>query len=475
VHRSTRGWSTGGSVSDPRTGEIIKGVVTLGSLRVRQDYMIAEGLLLPYKTGTEVSNEAREWALARMRQLSAHEVGHTLGIGHNFYSSTAGRISVLDYPHPLVTMKADGTYDISKVYDVGIGAWDKVAINYAYQDFPAGTDEKAALGGILDEAIKKDLVYLSNQDMDVHPRVDQWSNGTDAAGELNRMMDMRKSALAKFNETAIQKGAPMATLEEVLVPLFLHHRYQVEAAASVVGGVNYGYSLRGDGRPPVAPASATEQKNAVTALLRTLRPSELKIPESVLKLIPPRPSGYGPHRELFPRYTGGSFDAISPAVVAADLTLGYLLDAQRAARLVEQKALDATLPGFDDLLNDILRATFDAQTSSPYEAEIARSIERVVADGLMETAANARMPQVRAIAEAALDRIAKMGGSDPSRVLLSKDIERFNDRDINLPALAAPSAPPGAPIGDPGMSHLLGLLEPFCSQDRLGLRPSSGR
>ncbi len=474
VHRSTRGWSTGGSVSDLRTGEIIKGVVTLGSWRERQDFLIAEGLLQPYKTGTEVSNEAREWALARIRQLSAHEVGHTLGIGHNYYDSDLGRISVMDYPHPLVTLKPDGSLDISKVYDAGIGAWDKVAIHYGYQDFAPGTDEKAALSAILDGAIKKDLLFLSNQDNEAHPRVDWWSNGTDAGAELARMMDVRRAALARFGENAIQKGAPMATIEEVLVPLYLHHRYQVEAAASVLGGQHYTYALRGDGQIPTRPATAAEQKRAFDALLITLKPSELKIPESILKLIPPRPSGYGPHRELFPRFTGSTFDAISPAVAAADMTLSNLFDPERAARMVEQKVLDPTLPGFEDVVKDVVKATFGAQTSSPYEAEIAKSIERVVVDRLMDTVADARMPQVRAVAQAALASIAKMGG-DANRDLMALDIERFNDRPLTGPLAAmTPAVPPGAPIGDPGM-NFLSRLEPFCSQDWSGLRFRGGR
>jgi len=475
VHRSTRGWSTGGSVADPRTGEIIKGVVTLGSLRVRQDFLIAEGLLSPYKTGTEFSNEAKDWALARMRQLAAHEVGHTLGLGHNYYDSEAGRISVMDYPHPLVTLKADGSLDISKVYDVGIGAWDKVAIAYGYQDFPPGTDEKAALASILDTAWQKDIRYLTNQDIEAHPRADQWSNGTDAGAELERMLDVRRAGLSRFGEAAIQKGAPMATLEEALVPLYMHHRYQVEAAASVLGGQHYIYAMRGDGRVPTRPASAAEQKRALDALLRTLKPSELTIPEGVLKLLPARPPGFGPHRELFPRFTGSTFDAISPAVVAADLTLSYLVDAERAARLIEQKALDPNLPGFDDVLGRVVSAVFGAATSSPYEAEIARSVERVVVDRLMDTAASARMPQVRAIAQSALGGIVRMGGSDPARALMAQDIDRFNARPAGAPLMTMPVAPPGAPIGDPGLDYLGSLIEPFCSQDATPFGQPRGR
>ncbi|HEY0465677.1 MAG TPA: zinc-dependent metalloprotease, partial [Polyangiaceae bacterium] len=370
-----------------------------------------------------------------------------------------------------VTLKADGSLDMSKVYEVGIVAWDKVAINYGYQDFASGTDEKAALSSILDAAIKKDLLFLTNQDNEAHPRVDWWSNGTDAGAELVRMMDVRRASLSRFGENAIQKGAPMATIEEVLVPLYLHHRYQVEAAASVLGGQNYTYALRGDGQIPTRPSTAAEQKRAFDALLLTLKPSELKIPESILKLIPPRPSGYGPHRELFPRFTGSTFDAISPAVAAADMTVSNLFEPQRAARMVEQKILDATLPGFDDIVKDVVKATFSAQTSSAYEAEIARSTERVVVDRLMDTVVDARMPQVRAIAQAALTSIAKMGG-DPNRDLMALDIERFNHRPPTAALATTPAVPPGAPIGDPGMSYFYGLIEPVCSQDGVsfGLR-----
>jgi Met-zincin/Domain of unknown function (DUF5117) len=466
VHRSTRGWSTGGSVADPRTGEIIKGVVTLGSLRFQQDYMIAEGLLSPYKDGTETPKELEAWGLARIRQLAAHEVGHTLGLGHNYYDSEAGRISVMDYPHPLVTLKPDNTLDYSKVYDVGIGAWDKYAIKFGYSDFPAGTDEAKALANLLEDGQKKDLWYLSNQDLDAHPRVDQWSNGTDAASELKRMMTVRKVALSRFGEQAIKRDAPMATLEEVLVPLYLHHRYQVEAATSTIGGIYFMYSLRGDGRQPVRFASATEQRTALDAILATLKPSELALPKSLLTKIAPRPAGYGGSRELFPRYTGQMFDAITPAVVAADLTLGFLLDSERAARLVEQHAIDPTLPGLDTVIDRLVASTFTTESTDSYEAEISRAVQRVVIERLMTLASTADMPQVRAIASQKLrQREQQLTTLAPSAhgALIASDIKRFLDRPF-APATRTdiPTAPPGAPIGDPGMEWLR-KLEPACS------------
>jgi hypothetical protein len=468
VHRSTRGWSTGGSVSDPRTGEIIKGVVTLGSLRIRQDFMLAEGLLSPYQQGDENPEGMHKWALDRIRQLSAHEVGHTLGIGHNYYSSDAGRISVMDYPHPLVTLRPDGSIDYSEVYDLAIGEWDKIAIRYGYTDFPPGTNEKAALQAILEEGHKKDLFYLSNQDLGVHARVDQWSNGTNAAAELTRMMDVRRAALSRFGEHSIKTGAPMATIEEVLVPLYLHHRYQLDAAASSIGGLYYGYVFRGDGREPYRHVPAAEQKAALDAMLATIKPSELALPVSLLRLIPPRPGGYGMTRELFPRNTGGSFDAITPAVVAADIAVSNIFNAPRAARLVQQHALDPSLPGLDQVIDQVVEATFGAQTTSAYEAEIARAVQRVVTDNLMSLAGNAAMPQVRAIATHKLREIAERQtraetASRAHQALLASDIKRFLDRPAPTATTpATPGAPPGAPIGDPGMDWLR-RIEPACS------------
>lgn len=463
VHRSTRGWSYGGGVTDPRTGEIIKGHVTICSLRVRQTYLMAEGLLSPYMTGDETPPELEAVALARLRQLSAHEVGHAIGFEHNYYESTQGRISVMEYPHPLVTLRDDGAIDLSDAYAVGIGEWDKVAVTWGYRHFPPGVDEDAALDDILDQARRRDLIYLSGQDVDLHPRVDIWANGVDAAAALVRMMKVRRAALERFGENAVKRGRPIALIEEALVPLYLHHRYQAEAAASVVGGLEYHYAIRGDGRKPMnTPVPAEEQRRALEAVLGTLRPSELAIPATILENLPPRPSGFGHHRELFPRTTGMAFDPLAPAMAASDLIVSAVLRPERAARLVTQKALDPSLPGLGEVIDRLIETGFDARSSNPYEAEIVRVIGRVIVDRLMALSAAAPLPQVRAIAshrlESLRDRLKRGGAADDDAAhakLLLADITRFLERPAEAyahPALPAP--PPGAPIGDPGQRWL---------------------
>ena len=467
VHRSTRGWSTGGSVTDPRTGEIIKGVVTLGSLRVRQDYLMAEGLLSPYTEGDETPPELAEWSLARIRQLAAHEVGHTIGLGHNYYNSGNGRISVMDYPHPLIALNEDGSLDFSEVYDVDIGDWDKVAITYGYREFPSGDDEDAQLASILRVAWGDDIRYMTGQDASISPQADLWANGTDMGHELNRMMDVRASALERFGVQAIQSDMPMATIEEALVPLYMHHRYQVEATASAIGGVEYTYAVRGDGLQPFRRVSADMQRGALDALMRTLVPAELTLPESVLNVIPPRPPGFGRHRELFPRYTGSAFDAVTPAVVAAGHTVAMLLEPTRAARLVQQHTFDPSLPGLEEVLEGLFEASMGASANTEYQAEVKRAVEGVVLARVMWLARNASMPQVRAISSASLrwshSELLSRGQSEAHAQMLAGDIQRFLDRPGEVVTdRVAPSAPPGSPIGEPALDWL-GQMEPWCS------------
>lgn len=461
VHRSTRGWSTGGSISDPRTGEIIKGTVTLGSLRDRQDYLIFEGLLSPYTNGTEKPDILYQTALKRIRQLAAHEVGHTLGLGHNYYDSKQGWISVMDYPHPLEKLLPDGTIDLSNAYPEKIGDWDKVAINYGYRQLPAG-DETATLRRILDEAWAQDLRYMTNQDTDSNPKVDQWSNGENQADELNRIMAIRRAALNRLGERTIPNGTPMAMIEEPLVPIYMYHRYTVESAASMLAGLDYIYAMRGDGRQAVKWESAANQRKALEALAATLKPSELTVPKAVLDAIPPRPPGFSRHRELFPRTTGDGFDPLSPGTIAADVTIGFVLQLDRAARMVSQHAVDPTLPGLEEVIDRLTKATFDAPAATPYEAEVRRAEQRVLVDRLTWLATGAPHPQVRAIASLKLQRLAtrlakpSLNEADEAhQTLLAADIRRFLNRPAEAGKLMpAPDAPPGAPIGDPGMDWL---------------------
>ncbi len=461
VHRSTRGWSYGNTITDPRTGEILKGHVTLGSLRVRQDYMLGEGLTSPYVGGDEEPKEVRDMALARIRQLAAHEVGHTLGLAHNYIASaerSGGIQSVMDYPHPLVQLDRNGDVDLTQAYPTSIGAWDKVAVRWGYGDTPK-TSTQATLDTILTNAARSGVSFLSDQDArptgSAHPQAHLWDNGRNAVAELDRMMAVRNAALGNFGDRAIRTRMPLATIEEALVPLYLHHRYQTEGAVKTIGGQYYTYALRGDGQTPIRPAPAAEQKTALAAVLRTIDPAFLALPRAVIDIIPPRPSGYQATAELFDRNTGVTFDILSPATSAADMTLSLMLDPQRAARLVEQRALDASMPGLDDMLTAIHAATFRANARDGYQQEIARSIQRVYVDNLMELASRATMSQVRAIASLTLKRIAaeqqSRTGDDATLAhayLLGADIERFLERPLPpITPTRSLALPPGQPIG----------------------------
>jgi len=359
VHRSTRGWSYGASVRDPRTGEIIKGHVSLGSLRVRQDFLIATGLIGPYRKnrGTEA---LKEMALARLRQLSAHEVGHTLGLLHNFAASTYGRASVMDYPHPLLEVKRN-RINLENAYDTGIGEWDKVTIAYGYQDFPENTDEAAALNGIIEDYIKKGMLFISDYDAralgGAHPKAHLWDNGENAVEEMERLLSIRREALENFETDRIATGRPMALLEEALVPVYMLHRYQLEATAKLIGGLEYSYAVKGDRQLITKMLEPAQQRNALRALLFSITPEQLAFPEEVLNLIPPRPVGYPANRETFESKTRPAFDPITAAEGLADATLNLIFHPQRASRLILHHVRENDQPSLQEVIGETIDAT----------------------------------------------------------------------------------------------------------------------
>jgi len=461
VHRSTRGWSYGGSISDPRTGEILKGKVTLGSLRVRQDYLIAEGLLAPYD-GEEKPDAMLKMALARVRQLAAHEVGHTLGLQHNMAASTQDRASVMDYPHPLIKFDAEGNVDLSDAYAVGIGEWDKRVILYGYQDFPDGADRQALRDQIMADTIDAGFVYVSDSDSrpvgGAHPLGNLWDNGTDSIEELGHLLRVRAWALDHFSEKNIRPGQPLATLEEVLVPLYLLHRFQLIAVGKNIGGYSWTYALRGDGQDPGSAVPAARQREAIAALLATIKPEVLRIPEHVLRLIPPRPPGYPKSRETFPTTAGAVFEPIGAAESAATLTLDVLLEPSRAARTIASHARDPVLPGFDELLDELLQASWFAVRVPGLDAEIQRAVDNLVLEHLLALAVNETADsQARSIALDAINRLdiwlAPRATSENDSAWRAHygfgrfRIRQMQDDPASIEQIQPVTVPPGEPIG----------------------------
>jgi hypothetical protein len=461
VHRSTRGWSYGESIVDPRTGEIIKGQVSLGSLRDRQDFLIAEGLLQPYEDGKPTSDAMLKLAIARLHQLAAHEVGHTLGLQHNFTSSINNRASVMDYPPPLYSLNSDGTIDVSKAYTTEIGGWDKRAVLYGYQDFPAGTDNDGALKGIMNETLKEGYLFITDGDSrpagSAHPLAHLWDNGANAADELNRLMVIRKHLLDNFSEKAIRQDAPMATIEEVLVPIYLLHRYQVEAASKMIGGIYYTYAVKNDGQVTTKFISTAEQWKAFNALMATIGPDALSLPEKLIEKIPPRPDGYPRTRELFKARTGLTFDPTAAAESAAATTLAFMLQPERAARLVEYQARDSNQPGLIAVLDKLIAQTWKAPQQTGYSGELQRLVNNLTLKQLLTLAATSTAPEsVRGIALLEIDGLKKWmnvamktaSGNQKANLLFGlSQIDQFEKNPSQFKPAPIVNMPDGSPIG----------------------------
>ena len=464
VHRSTRGWSYGASVVDPRTGEIIKGHVSLGSLRIRQDFMIAQAMLnKPFANADSNTEPMLKMALARIRQLSAHEVGHTLGFAHNFAASSTDDASVMDYPHPKVSLN-NGNISLENAYTNGIGMWDKVTVAYNYSDFDKTTDEKAALNAILKEAQDQGLRFISDSDArasgGAHAFAHLWDNGKSASEELERVLKVRAQAISNFSKDNIRTDEPYSVLEDVFVPLYFFHRYQAEATSKLVGGLDYNYAVKGDGQVVTEVLDAKLQAEALQALISSIAAETLAIPKDKLALFPPRAFGYGKSRESFAGKTGVSFDALSAPSTASDMVLEFLLNPQRANRLVQQKSMDNGQLGLEDVFSQLIKTSFSKNHKDPYLSEIQQAINVNVLKYIMNlTVSDDSYFQVKAKANDAIDEISKSlydkkQGVKPYAMQYGRMISELREHPEKFKLESAPRIPDGSPIGSDDCGHL---------------------
>ena len=456
VHRSTRGWSYGSSVSDPRTGEIIKGHVSLGSLRIRQDFLIAQALQAPYANDDTSDQFALEMALARIRQLSAHEVGHTIGLAHNFAASTKGRSSVMDYPHPTLSLK-DKKVDFTNAYDTKIGDWDKVAIAYSYGEYSG--DEDASLNKLLDDAFKNGARFITDQDArpqgSAHAYAHLWDNGANVSTELDNLLAIRKHAIANFSIDNIKTNQPYSVLEDVFVPLYFFHRYQTEGVTKVIGGLDYSYALKGDGSTIVKRVPGKTEKKALVSVLKTLNVEELAIPKKLLNLFPPRAFNYGRTRESFKSKTGVAFDPFGAVETASAMTLGLLLHPERVTRLVQHKSLDNSQLGLVEVLDEVIANSIQKTYKDAYYQELQNVVNYQVLNQLFHLSSNKDMYwQVNAIVNDKIDKInllLKNSKETGIQKMYHKEmiqmISNFKKNPIKFKKPQTPKIPDGSPIG----------------------------
>ena len=497
THRRTRGYSYGRSVVDPRTGEIIRGVVNLGSLRLRQDYLMGQGMVSPFADGilstdapgafsllresggqgpyyescnlsaapdieylSQVAQDtdAVGMALARVRQLAAHEVGHTLGFPHNYMASSYERESVMDYPAPLVEIDSEGNLDLSNAYLRRIGEYDKLSTNWLYREFPEGTDEVAALDAIAQQGIEDGLIYMghsNNNFVDAgHQYASVWDNGSNLVDHLKHEIRVREIGLDRFGVDLIQAGEPYSTLELVLLPLYMHHRFQLRSAVQSLGGADYRYAVKGDGQVPLTIVDGKEQRDALETALSTLAVDFLALPESVVSMIPPQAYRYG-DGEVFPGYTELLFDPLAVTEAAAAFTVGEVLHPARMARLEVYGSM-GDYPDLAEVVDRMIDVTWGvAERPTGYEQSVLEIAQRAVTAALMRQASSAENPAaVRAVLGDRLERIASriqaIKAPSPHQGLVAADIRRWQSRSENtVPADALP-LPNGDPIGGSG-------------------------
>jgi hypothetical protein len=466
VHRSEPGFSVGQSFIDPRTGEIIKAALKMDSYRSITDYNIFAGLepalddaTQDWITSLDPKVNGTEFAMARRRQHLAHEMGHTLGFAHNYISHAYGRASVMDYPGALVTLRKDGTVDVSQAFRPGTGAYDTLAVRYAYSQYASPAEEKAGLSALVRDAIAKGVAFVSDRDADagVTPEVTRWLNGDDAVKELERQSAVRDVLLAKFNDNVIATGDPMWMLNERLVPVYLHHRYAIEAAIKAVGGMNYTFALRGDAQTPTTIVDPSKQRQALSALLATMQPKALAIPERILAKLPPSPYGFSGGWS-FSSPAGIVFDPLAAARALSGYVADGLLQPERVERMIAFHARNPAAPSADEVIGTMIESVYsNAKASTPYESALRRAARRSVVDALLNLSANSRATaDARAVAEDRLNRLAvRLAASNATEsddraanAAVVRDTRNWLDRRIAPPKTTGViQLPPGTPIG----------------------------
>ena len=453
VHRATRGWSYGSSVIDPRTGEIIKGHVTLGSLRVRQDYLIALGLTSPFDSANASTEKQRNMALARIRQLSAHEVGHTLGIAHNFAASVNDRASVMDYPHPYVQIK-NGKISLEGAYGVGIGEWDKHVIAYGYQQYKDAASEIQGLGAQISGTRKQGLLYMSDPDSRSPRHATHaghlWDNGKDPIAEFKRISEVRRLALANFGINTLKDGQNLSSLQETLVPIYALHRYQLDAVAKLLGGVVYEYEQKGDysSAKGVVNIDSARQKEALDTLLASISFEYLALAPELKKLITPKAYGEQRNRESFKGRTGITFDAISIAEAAAGYSIQLMLNTNRLNRLSSQHYIDPQSPGVEDVIGQLLDNTVKAKGKD--KDYLHDRMSHLALNAIVTSMASEELaPEVKSSIHYQLIQLEKWlnkNDNDPQHVVMARLLNQYWKSGIWLGKFEPLPLPPGSPI-----------------------------
>ena len=453
IHRSTRGWSYGASIVDPRTGEIIKGQVSLGSLRVRQDYMILSGLV---DNPNDIQNKSmiKKTSLDRIRQLSAHEIGHTLGFAHNYISSANNRSSVMDYPHPKIDL-VNGKISIADAYSENIGDWDKVSVEYAYRDFPNTKNENNELDKIINEAEKNGLYFLSDSDSrpvgSANPFSHLWDNGELPYKELNKLLKVRDLALKNIDLDNLVDGEPYDRIEDILVPIYMLHRYQIEASAKAIGGVDYLYFVKNKNNDKVKFVDSELQRKSLESLLNVLKPKNLVLPNNLIDILSPRSFRNPRTRENFVSNTGVTFDYINTSSSLINHTLTFLLNAERINRINQQNIFGDDILTLEDYLAEISKSIFDNKKLSTYEESVNKNTSSLYLDHLFMAFNNSRTNDLsKSIILASIIDIMNNLSTNPNnynRFLINK-IDRFLTNPNQYKPIEKTKIPDGSPIGN---------------------------